>query len=86
MLHEVIIQIKSDITKFHFKQKCLLRQMKPLILVLDPMIIFQNFTPNNSFNETNFSIFDISPPNDFTLHSGLSLWSKKKTWNCYCWI
>ena len=36
------------------------RQMKSVILVLDPKIIFQNFTPNNCNNETNFSIFDIS--------------------------
>ena len=42
--------------------------MKSLIHVLDPEIISQNFTPNNSFNETNYSIFDISPPNDFTLN------------------
>ena len=34
--------------------------MKSVILVLDPKIIFQNFTPNNCNNETNFSIFDIS--------------------------
>ena len=73
MLHKVIIQIKSDITKFHFEQKCMWRQMKPLILVLDPKIIFQNFTPNNFFNETNFSIFDISLPNDLTLHSVQSM-------------
>ena len=56
--------------------------MKSLIHVLDPEIISQNFTPNNSFNETNYSIFDISPPNDFTLN----VQSGKKTCKCYFWI
>ena len=60
--------------------------MKSVILVLDPKIIFQNFTPNNCNNETNFSIFDISVLNVLKL-TLKSLEAKQFTFQktlCYC--